>query len=161
MDEDKTEVDVRYDCPYGKEKKEVYAGFQEVNVFHLDPNDIRDHRVEQFDNTFWKQRQEAKQNYDLKSEFNETQLDINALYNDKDRAEKKQLQRRYQNVSPSQLASETESRGQIFRRSRYSSSIRSRGSFRSPTGSNDGEVVDPEEAEVKAVVKIQALARML
>jgi len=85
MDEDKTEVDVRYDCPYGKEKKDVYAGFHEVNVFHLDPNDIRDHRVEQFDNTFWKQRHEGK------SEFNETQLDINALYTDKDRADKKQL----------------------------------------------------------------------
>lgn len=39
--------------------------------------------------------------------------------------------------------------------------MRSRGSLRSPMESNDDEVVDPEEAEVKAVVKIQALARML
>jgi hypothetical protein len=39
--------------------------------------------------------------------------------------------------------------------------MRSRGSLRSPMESNDDEAVDPEEAEVKAAVKIQALARML
>ena len=39
--------------------------------------------------------------------------------------------------------------------------MRSRGSLCSPMESNDDEVEHPEETEIKAAVKIQALARML
>lgn len=79
VDKDTTEIDVKYDCAFGKERKEirVEAYEQEANVFHIDPKDIS-----KFDEAFWKNQEEE-------SEYNETQLDINALYDDQNRATKK------------------------------------------------------------------------
>lgn len=63
VDKDTTEIDVKYDCAFGKERKEirVEAYEREANVFNIDTKDIS-----KFDEAYWKNQK------DDGSEFNET-----------------------------------------------------------------------------------------